>query len=140
MATQVTIKNIPNGYQSIISNGRHTIVGDEPVSSKGTDLGFSPTELVLAGLAMCKVATVRFIARQKGWDDRLRDVDARLGLEVTRGEGGKLSPQVTVDMQIEGELTDAECDQLLRQADRFYVHRMFEGEWSIMGATLLEPV
>lgn len=64
MATKIKIKNIPEGYQSIISNGKHTIIGDEPVTSKGTDLGLSPTELVLAGLAMCKVGTVRYIARK----------------------------------------------------------------------------
>lgn len=65
MATKINIKNLPTGYQSIISNGKHTIVGDEPTNSRGTDLGLSPAELVLAGLAMCKVATVRFIARKK---------------------------------------------------------------------------
>ncbi len=65
MATTIKIKNLPEGYQSIITNGTHTIVGDEPVKSNGTDLGLSPSELVLSGLAMCKVATVRFIARKK---------------------------------------------------------------------------
>ena len=65
MATEIQIKNLPEGYQSIITNGKHSIVGDEPVGSKGTDLGLAPTELVLAGLAMCKVATVRYIARKK---------------------------------------------------------------------------
>jgi len=28
MATKIKIKNLPVGYQSIISNGRHSIVGD----------------------------------------------------------------------------------------------------------------
>ena len=59
MATVIKIKNLQEGYQSIITNGTHSIVGDEPVKSKGTDLGLSPSELVLSGLAMCKVATVR---------------------------------------------------------------------------------
>lgn len=68
MATEIKIKNLPEGYQSIITNGKHTIVGDEPISSKGTDLGLSPTELVLSGLAMCKVTTVRFIARKNEWN------------------------------------------------------------------------
>lgn len=65
MATKINIKNLVEGYQSIITNGSHSIVGDEPVKSGGTDLGLAPTELVLAGLAMCKVATVRYIARRK---------------------------------------------------------------------------
>ena len=42
MATTIKVKNLPTGYQTIISNGKHSLIGDEPVSSKGTDLGFSP--------------------------------------------------------------------------------------------------
>lgn len=65
MATVIKIKNIEEGFQSIITNGKHTIIGDEPITSKGTDLGLAPSELVLSGLAMCKVGTVRFIARKQ---------------------------------------------------------------------------
>ncbi|MEL6866360.1 MAG: OsmC family protein, partial [Bacteroidota bacterium] len=92
MATNIKIKNIPTGYQSIITNGRHSIVGDEPIKSKGTDLGLAPTELVLAGIAMCKVATVRNVARRKGWE--IGDVDAELSQTVKRGEGRKLKTTV----------------------------------------------
>ena len=47
MATKINIKNIPLGYQSFISNGRHSLVGDEPLTSKGTDVGFSPEDFML---------------------------------------------------------------------------------------------
>ena len=76
MATEIKIKNIPTGYQSIISNGKHTIIGDEPIAVKGTDLGMTPTQLVLAGISMCKVATIRNVARRKGIE--IGDVDAEL--------------------------------------------------------------
>ena len=132
MATKINIKHIPTGYQSIITNGRHTIIGDEPVSSKGTDLGLAPTELLLAGLAMCKVATVRYIARKNNWT--IGDVDAELTQEVKRGEGGKLSTKVTVDIAIEGDITAEQRAELLKQADSCYVHRMIEGEWDIAPA------
>lgn len=94
----------------------------------------SPTELVLAGLAMCKVATVRYIVRKNQWEDRVRDVDAFLEQEVKRGEKGKLSTRVKVAIRIEGDLTEEENAELLRQADRCYVHRMLDGDWSIEGA------
>ena len=32
MATVIKIKNIEEGYQSIITNGKHTIIGDEPIA------------------------------------------------------------------------------------------------------------
>ena len=133
MATIIDIKNFPTGYQSIITNGKHSIVGDEPIHSKGTDLGLAPSELVLAGIAMCKVATVRYIARKKNWE--IRDVDARLEQHVERLGKGKLKTHIKVAINIEGDLTDEQRRELLDEADRCYIHRMIEGEWDIEAAT-----
>jgi putative redox protein len=136
MATTIKIKGLPVGYQSIISNGRVSIVGDEPISSKGTDQGFSPEDLLLAALASCKVATVRFIARKKGWD--IRDVDAQLDMSVKRNADRSLASTVQVAIRIEGDLTDEQRAELLREADHCYVHRMINGTWDIGEATDLE--
>ena len=132
MATEIKIKNIPVGFQSIISNGRHSILGDEPERSKGTDLGFSPEDLILSSLAFCKVATVRYIARKKGWE--IGNVDGKLVQKVKRHAGGKLSTHVQVQIDIEGNLTDEQREELLYEADHCYVHRMTEGEWNIEAA------
>lgn len=136
MATEIKIKNIPEGYQSIITNGKHTIIGDEPIKSTGTDLGLAPTELLLAGLGMCKAATVRHIARKKGYD--VKDVNAKYSMEVGRGEGRKLLTTVKVAIHIEGNITDEQRQELMQQADRCYVHRMIEGDWNIESAVELE--
>lgn len=64
MATIINIKNLTSDYHLVIPNSRHSIVGDEPLKSKGTYVGFSPEDLILSRLAMCKVAMVRFIARK----------------------------------------------------------------------------
>jgi putative redox protein len=135
MGKKISIKNIPIGYQSFISNGRHSLVGDEPLNSKGTDLGFSPEDFILTSLAMCKVATVRFIARKNNWD--IRDVDGELEMTTKRGENGKLSTHVTVAIKIEGNITEEEKGELLKQANTCYVHRMIEGEWNIEDSTTL---
>lgn len=129
MATKINIKNLPAGYQSIITNGKHTIIGDEPTTSKGTDLGLSPTELLLSGLGMCKVATIRFIARKNGWE--IRDVNAELSQVVLKGENGKLHTTVHTEINIEGDITEEQKQDLLRHADACYVHRMIEGDWDI---------
>ena len=135
MATEIKIKNLPTGYQSIITNGTHTIIGDEPVKSKGTDLGLMPTELLLSGIGMCKVATVRYIARRKGWE--IRDVDAELSQEVIRHKDRTLTTNVKIAMKIEGDITEEQKAKLLEEADKCYVHRMIEGEWNIEGVTEL---
>lgn len=129
MATEIKIKNLPTGFQSVISNGRHSILGDEPIKSKGTDLGFSPEDLILSSIAMCKVATVRYIARKKGWE--IGNVDGSLIQEVKRQAGGKLSTHIKVQIEIEGNLTEEQREKLLYEADRCYIHRMIEGEWNI---------
>lgn len=129
MATEVQLKNLPQGYQTLITNGKHSIIGDEPVSMHGTDLGMTPTELVLAGLALCKVATVRFAARKRGWD--IGNIDAKLSQEVKKGEGRALKTFIDVQLEIEGELDDKQRQTLLNSADRCYVHRMLQGEFEI---------
>lgn len=111
MATVIKIKNLPEGYQSIITNGTHTIVGDEPVKSKGTDLGLSPSELVLSGLAMCKVATVRFIARKNNWE--IGEVRAELSQEVKR-DSSVLKTNIKVAIHIEGDISQEQKDELLK--------------------------
>jgi putative redox protein len=135
MGKKINIKNLPTGYQSVITNGRHAIVGDEPVASAGTDLGFSPEDLILSSIAMCKLATVRYIARKNKWE--IGEVDGEFELNVKRGEAGKLSSHVTAKIKIEGNLTAEQKMELLKQADACYVHRMIEGEWNIENAVEL---
>lgn len=134
MPTTIKIKNLPEGYQSIISNGTHSIIGDEPIKSKGTDIGFSPPDLILSSLAMCKVATVRFIARKNNWE--IGDVTAELTQEVKREPSG-LKTNVKVAVQIEGNISQEQNTELLKQADACYIHRQIMGEWNIEHATVL---
>ena len=135
MATVIKIKNLPEGYQSIITNGTHTIIGDEPIKSKGTDLGLDPSELVLSGLAMCKVATVRFIARKNNWT--IGEVRAELSQTVKREPEG-LKTNVKVAIHIEGDITQEQREELLKQANSCYIHRQIMGEWDIEHATEMQ--
>lgn len=136
MATEIKAHSLEAGYQTVLANGRHAFIGDEPVKSNGTDLGFSPSELVLAGLAMCKTATVRYIARKNGWS--VSDVKASLTQEVKRSESG-LEAHVKVQLDIAGDLTEEQRLTLLCEADKCYIHRLLNGEWKIQSATVPDP-
>ncbi len=129
MATEIKIKNIPTGYQSIISNGTHTIVGDEPIASKGTDLGMTPTQLVLAGISMCKVATIRNVARRKKIE--IGEVDAELTQVAKRNADGTFTTEVNSAIKIEGDITDEQRKMLIKEADNCYVTRLVKGDWVI---------
>lgn len=135
MATEIKIKNIPTGYQSIISNGKHTIIGDEPVNVKGTDLGMTPTQLVLAGISMCKVATIRNVARRKGIE--IGEVDAELTQVAKRNPDGTFKTEVNSAIKIAGDITQEQRDLLIQEADNCYVTRLVKGEWSINDSTEL---
>jgi len=139
MKTEIKIKNLPVGYQSFISNGRHAIMGDEPIPSKGTDLGFSPVDLILSAISFCKVATVRNVARRKGWV--IGHVDAELSQVVHRGKGGALTTSVESAIKIEGDITEEQRAYLIKEADNCYVTRMVRGEWEFSDSKeLAEPI
>ncbi|MDH7445959.1 OsmC family protein [Aquimarina sp. 2201CG14-23] len=138
MSTKINVKNLSVGYQSIISNGKHAIIGDEPIPSQGTDLGFSPVELVLAGIAMCKVATIRNVARRKGWD--IGEVDAQLTQDVHRQEGKSFKTSVNSQISIEGTITDEQHAYLIKKADNCYVTRLLQGEWDFQESDSLQLV
>jgi len=136
MSTKINIKNLPVGYQSVISNGKHAIIGDEPIPSKGTDLGFSPVELVLAGIAMCKVATIRNVARRKGWD--IGEVNAQLTQDAHRQEDRSFKTSVNSQIKIEGDISDEQRDYLINEADNCYVTRLVRGEWDFKESNALK--
>jgi len=138
MATEIKIKNIPTGYQSFISNGRHAVLGDEPKNAKGTDLGFSPVEFILAGIAMCKVATIRNVARRKGWE--IGNVDADLSQVVKRGKQGAMTTKVESSIKIEGDISEEQRAYLIKEADNCYVTRMVRGEWEFSESLELAEV
>jgi len=135
MATEIKIKNIPQGYQSIISNGRHAIMGDEPTPSKGTDLIFSPVDLILAGISMCKVATIGNVARRKGWE--IGNVNAQLSQVVKRGKGGTLTTSVESNINTEVDISDEQRQHLIKHADNCDVTRMVRGDWEFFNSTEL---
>ena len=136
MATTIKIKNIPEGYQSFISNGRHALVGDEPVNSKGTDLGFSPPEFVLAGISMCKVATVRNVARRNGWE--IGNVDAEVSQKVLKKPDGSFKTKITSTITIEGDITEEQRALLIKEADNCYITRLVRGEWEFADSEIAE--
>lgn len=125
----ITITNKDNSYESHITNGRHTIVADEPEDIGGTDKGMDPVDLILAGLAECKVVTVRAKAEKLGID--LGEIRATLSLETGKGEGRNLASNVKVDLDWDAETSEEITEKILSAAGRCYVHRLLQGSFDI---------
>lgn len=108
----VSIYSSGSNYAHQISNGKHSLVADEPTSLSGQDAGMAPFDLYLASLGACTAITLRMYAEKKGWD--LGEFGAQLS--SSRDEAGKL--QVHRVLAATGPLSDEQWDRLLDVVSR----------------------
>lgn len=116
-----------------VSAGRHSLLADEPLAQKGTDLGPDPYKYLAAALGTCTVMTLNMYARHKKLSvervscevshDRIHAEDCD-DCEKTSGKVDRLVRVIAV----EGDLTDQERQRMLEIADRCPVHRTLENE------------
>lgn len=123
-------------YEVRMSNGRHHPVADEPQSVGGGDRGGNPFDYLLWSLAACTVMTVRMYADRKGWP--LESVVARLVYKKVAAEDAGLDPAraaarkgqatvITIALELEGSLDEAQHARLIEMAHRCPVHRTLVG-------------
>ncbi len=112
--------------------GRHHIDADEPAELGGGDRGPTPYDLLLMSLGSCTSMTLRQYAQRKGYP--LRDVQIRLKHERVHatdcaacdGRDGRVE-LISREVVLDGPLSQAQREDLLRIADRCPVHRTLEG-------------
>ena len=133
-ATQVIVSS-NNGLAQEIVSGDHRWRADEPAPF-GTNTGPSPYELLLASLGACTSMTLRLYAQRKGMD--LRQVTVRLQhyrihagdcMECETKEG--FLDRIDREIQLTGNLDEAQKSRLLEIAERCPVHRTLKSEINI---------
>lgn len=122
-----------NGFRQQVRAGRHDLVADEPILVGGTELGPTPYDFLLAALGTCTNMTLRMYADRKGWDlagvaTRLRHekIHAR-DCEECESPGGRVD-RIERELEISGELDEAQRARLMEIADRYPVHRTLTSE------------
>ena len=132
--TQVIVSNESGLAQNIVS-GKHRWIADEPAPF-GTDTGPSPYELLLASLGACTSMTLRLYAQRKGWD--LQRVTVRIQhsrihatdcIDCETKEG--FLDRIDREIQMSGNLDEAQKQRLLEIAERCPVHRTLKSEIDI---------
>ena len=139
MDTTVVVSNERGLAQEIVS-GKHRWRADEPAPF-GTDSGPSPYELLLAGLGACSSMTLRLYAQRKGIDlqritIRLRHlrIHAEDCMDCETKEG--LLDRIDREIELTGNLDEAQKLRLLEIAERCPVHRSLKSEINIQTSVL----
>ncbi len=118
-------------YRTEIRVRDHGLLADEPLHVGGTDRGPTPRELVDAALGSCITITLRMYADRKKWP--LEEITTRLtheklkatDPEVAGSDNPKLD-RIHVELELVGDLDDAQRERLMEIAHRCPVHRMLE--------------
>ena len=133
----VTVSETHEGkFTQTISAGAHHARADEPTSVGGDDTGFTPYDLLLAGLGACTSMTLRMYADQKKWP--LEHVSVQLRHTKIHAQDcsecetreGKVD-RIEREIAITGDLDDTQRARLLEIADKCPVHRTLHSEVSI---------
>jgi putative redox protein len=129
----VTVVEAGSGtYTQQITAGHHQLVADEPTPI-GDDAGPTPYDLLLAALGACTSMTLRMYADRKGWPlERVRvtlrhsRIHAKDCADCETSVG--FVDQIDRDIELAGDLDDAQLQRLLQMADRCPVHQTLTSE------------
>ncbi len=109
-------------FQLAMRAGKAAFIADEPESAGGLGSGPTPFNLLSAALAACTTMTLRLYADRKGWAvDRIRT-----GVTHRKEKDNEKPDIFSRQVEIEGELDDAQHAELIAVADRCPVHRTLE--------------
>lgn len=104
-------------------------IADVPEDMGGTDLGPSPSQLLLSSIAGCKLMTMQMYAKRKSWQVEKIEID----LEYETLEDKTVFYQ---DITIQSDLGEKETERLLRIAERCPIARLVKGEVEFQEKTI----
>lgn len=120
--TSISAKLGAENFLTELSDGKHAIIGDEPEKSGGQDKGLDPYELVLAGLALCKAATMRMYAQRKGWD--AGEISVHIDLETQKDMPARFISKISFT----GNLSEEQKHRIVQIGNKCPTHRLLENE------------
>lgn len=118
--TEVVAKISQKNYKTEIFARQHIVIGDEPLSIGGEDLGMMPFELLLGSLGECTAITLRMYAARKGWD--VKNISLKLTLKEISTEDK--TSYITRALSFDGNLTEEQQGRMLQIANACPVHKL----------------
>ena len=125
MADPVTVTERPGGkYTLDVTNTRHHLYADEPLSFGSADLGPSPFEYLCASLGSCTAITLRMYAGRKNWD--IENISVTVAHSYRQTDAGEKISVFTRTLNVKTTLEAAEKDRLVEIANKCPVDKMLE--------------
>ncbi|HEY9772741.1 MAG TPA: OsmC family protein [Planktothrix sp.] len=122
---KVTVSLSPGfKYQQTISNGTHAAIADVDTASGGGGAALDPKELALGALGACVAMTIIMVAGRKNWDLQRVNVTVTQTDEPDPNNAGKRRLVVTEELEVKGNLTQQELDEIQATAAKCPVHKL----------------
>jgi putative redox protein len=118
-------------YKTILYSDTNSQLADEPLSVGGTDMGFSPDELMASSLAACTAITVRMYADRKKMD--LDQIEVNVSVEWNNDTA---QTNMIKTIRFVGNITDEEKERLIVIAGKCPTHKMLSNPVTITTVTL----
>ena len=106
-------------YETVIQSESNTILADEPVSSGGTNKGFSPHELLSSALASCTCITLRMYADRKKWN-----LDNVISSVTITNDAKQNILTIHLKIELIGKLSALERERLFEIAKHCPIHKV----------------
>lgn len=104
-------------YRTALSNGKHTLLADEPESEGGLATGPTPDELLAMALAACTSITLRMYSQRKNWD--LGEIAVAVDMQRQEDGSAVFERKITFEKKPDA----ATCERLMIVADKCPVHK-----------------
>ena len=118
-------------YKTFLHSDTNNQLADEPVSAGGTDMGFSPDELLASSLAACTAITVRMYADRKNFD--VDQIEVNVSVEWNKEMG---QTNFIKTLRFTGNITEEEKQRLTFIAGKCPTHKMLSNPVTITTVTL----
>ena len=135
----VTVSSVSGKkYQQKITNGNHTVVSDVSTTSGGDDSGLDPKQLALGALGACTAMTIISRAskimpatNQPRWDVQTVKVTVTETKQTDPADATKKISVITEDIEVTGNLTPQELEDIKATAKQCPVYQLFVGDKQI---------
>jgi putative redox protein len=129
------IRDTSQPMRHVVHLRSHEIAVDGSVAEGGSDLGPDPHDLYDAALGACKALTIMWYANRKG----IPVGDVKVSVDRDASEERKGTYRLATKLELGGELTEAQRQELLTVAQKCPLHKLMTAVTTEITTELVQP-